>query len=95
MSGVLVDKNGHEMMPIVDLVRLIVKALVDQPDLIEVTALEGQVSTVIEVKTGPGDMGKLVGKRGRTADAMRTLLVAFGGRYKRRFILEVVDIRPR
>lgn len=84
-----------ELTPVINLVRLMVMALVDFPDKIEVKAIEGAMSTVLEVRTGPGDMGKLVGKQGRTADALRTLLVAFGGRYKRRFILEIIDNRDR
>lgn len=89
------ESTEQELTPIVNLVKMIVMALVDFPDRIEVSAIEGQMSTVIEVRTGPGDMGKLVGKQGRTADALRTLLVAFGGRYKRRFILEIIDSRER
>lgn len=81
------------LMPIAELVRLMVMALVDYPDKIEVNCVEGHSSTVIEVRSGPGDMGKLVGKQGRTAEAMRSLLLAFGGRYKRRFILEILDNR--
>lgn len=82
-----------ELMPITELVKQMVMALVDHPEKIEVHCVEGHSSTVIEVRTGPGDMGKLVGKQGRTAEAMRTLLIAFGGRYKRRFILEILDNR--
>lgn len=89
------DATESDLVPIVSLVEMIVRALVDFPERIEVNAIEGQMSTVIEVRTGPGDMGKLVGKQGRTADALRTLLVAFGGRYKRRFILEIIDSRER
>jgi hypothetical protein len=89
------EPTDQELTPIVHLVKMIVQALVDYPEKIEVTAIEGHMSTVIEVRTGPGDMGKLVGKQGRTADALRTLLVAFGGRYKRRFILEIIDSRER
>lgn len=89
------EEKVEELTPIVELVRSLVKALVDFPDKIEVTSVDGHSSTVIEVRTGPGDMGKLVGKQGRTADALRTLLIAFGGRYKRRFILEIIDSRER
>ena len=89
------EPTEQELTPIVNLVKQIVMALVDYPERIEVSAIEGHMSTVIEVRTGPGDMGKLVGKQGRTADALRTLLVAFGGRYKRRFILEIIDSRER
>lgn len=89
------EKSDQEQMPIVNLITLMVKALVDYPERVEVMAIEGQMSTVIEVRTGPGDMGKLVGRQGRTADALRTLLIAFGGRYKRRFILEIIDSHER
>ncbi len=87
--------NEAEPFPIADLIRRIVKALVDHPEQAEVTAIVGRMSTVIEVRTAPGDMGKLVGRHGRTADAIRTLLVAFGGRYKRRFLLEIIDPREQ
>lgn len=89
------ESQSSELTPVVELVKLMVQALVDFPERIEVNAIEGHMSTVIEVRTGPGDMGKLVGKQGRTADALRTLLIAFGGRYKRRFILEIIDARER
>lgn len=89
------EKSDQEQLPIVNLITLMVKALVDYPERVEVTAIEGQMSTVIEVRTGPGDMGKLIGRQGRTADALRTLLIAFGGRYKRRFILEIIDLKER
>ncbi|MFM7204472.1 MAG: KH domain-containing protein [Myxococcota bacterium] len=89
------ESQSGELTPVVELVKLMVQALVDFPERIEVNAIEGHMSTVIEVRTGPGDMGKLVGKQGRTADALRTLLIAFGGRYKRRFILEIIDSRER
>lgn len=89
------ESQSSELTPVVELVKQMVQALVDFPERIEVNAIEGHMSTVIEVRTGPGDMGKLVGKQGRTADALRTLLIAFGGRYKRRFILEIIDSRER
>ena len=73
-------------------VEIIVKALVDDRDSVEVRAVERDRSTVIiEVGAAQGDVGKIIGRQGRTVKALRTLLHAAGVKHNRRFILEIVE----
>ncbi|MBP1770054.1 MAG: RNA-binding protein domain [Candidatus Aminicenantes bacterium] len=74
-----------------ELVELIAKALVDQPDKVVVTQLEGEQTTVLELKVAPEDLGKVIGKQGRTARAIRILLGAGGMKLKRRYNLEIIE----
>ncbi|MDP2932928.1 MAG: KH domain-containing protein [bacterium] len=73
------------------LVEQIAKALVDSPDDVVVHEITGEQVTVIELRTGPGDLGKVIGKLGRTANAVRVLLGAAGMKLKRRFTLEILQ----
>ena len=74
-----------------ELVENIAKALVDHPDAVEVTAVEGSQVTVLELRTDPEDLGKVIGKQGRTAKAIRTILGATGMKLHKRFTLEIVE----
>jgi uncharacterized protein len=74
-----------------ELVENIAKKLVDHPEDVEVRAIEGTQVTVFELQTHPDDLGKIIGRDGRTAQAIRTLLVATGIRLHRRFKLEILD----
>ena len=74
-----------------ELVELIAKALVDQPDKVVVTQLEGEQTTILELKVAPEDLGKVIGKQGRTARAIRILLGAGGMKLKRRYNLEIIE----
>jgi hypothetical protein len=74
-----------------ELVEFIAKALVDNPDQVEVTEIAGRDSSVIQLKAAKEDMGKIIGKKGRNADAMRTILNAAAGKLKKRVILEIID----
>ena len=69
----------------------IAKALVDYPNEVQVTAVEGSQITVLELRTNPEDTGKVIGRQGRTAQAIRILLGAAGMKLHRRFTLEVLD----
>jgi len=73
------------------LVEQIVRALVDHPDKVEVTEVQGHHAHVIEVNVAKEDRGKVVGRRGATADALRTLLKAASGKHGKRFILEIIE----
>ena len=64
--------------PMKELIELIAKALVDSPDEVSVRAIDGEQSTVLELKVAPSDLGKVIGKQGRTARAVRTILGAAG-----------------
>ncbi|MDX6696220.1 MAG: uncharacterized protein QOF02_3823 [Blastocatellia bacterium] len=73
-------------------VEMIVKALVDERDAVDVREIERNPTTVIiEVRVAESDMGKLIGRQGRTVRALRTLLVAASIKQNRRFILEIVE----
>ena len=69
----------------------IVKDLVDSPDQVEVSVLGGLSTNVIELRVARNDLGKVIGKRGKTADAMRTLLNAVCSKARMRAILEIID----
>jgi uncharacterized protein len=77
-----------------ELVEGIAKALVDYLDDVDVTAVEGTQVTVLELRTHPGDLGKVIGREGRTAKAIRTLLGASGMKLHKRFTLEIVEEKP-
>ena len=75
-----------------DLITEIVKAIVDQPDQVLVTEIEGDHTNVLELSVAKSDMGKVIGKQGRIAQALRTILkAASGGKTRKSFILEIVE----
>ena len=74
-----------------DLIADIAKALVDQPDRVSVTEIEGNNTNVLELSVAKSDMGKIIGKQGRNAYAIRTILSAASGKTRRRYVLEIVD----
>ncbi len=73
------------------LIEDIARSLVDMPEQVQVTVVDGEQSTVIELKVAPGDLGKVIGKQGRTARSMRTILGAAGMKQNRRFTLEILE----
>ncbi len=74
-----------------ELVEYIAKALVDHPDKVEVREIEGEKTTVIELKVAPEDLGKVIGRQGRTARAIRTLLAAVARKENKRAVLEILE----
>ena len=74
-----------------ELVEFIAKALVDEPDQVRVTEIEGERITVIELRVAPGDLGKVIGKQGRTARSIRTLLNAVATKLRKRAVLEILE----
>jgi uncharacterized protein len=74
-----------------ELVEQIARALVDDSDQVNVTEVEGENVTVIELRVGPGDLGKVIGKQGRTARAIRTILNANATKLRRRAVLEIIE----
>ena len=78
-------------MPVKELVEMIAKALVDNPDKVFVSQLEGEQTSILELKVDPDDLGKVIGKQGRTARAIRVILGAAGMKLKRRFNLEIIE----
>ncbi|HZU26540.1 MAG TPA: KH domain-containing protein [Bryobacteraceae bacterium] len=73
------------------LVEDIAKALVDVPEEVTVQEVQGEQVTVLELRVAPGDLGKVIGKQGRTARSIRTLLGAAGMKLNRRFTLEILE----
>jgi uncharacterized protein len=73
------------------LVEEIVKLLVDKPEEVSVTELAGEQAVVLELKVAKEDLGKVIGKHGHTAQALRTLLNAAGMKVKKRFVLQIVE----
>jgi predicted RNA-binding protein YlqC (UPF0109 family) len=74
-----------------ELVELIAKSLVDNQDKVQVSQLDGVQSAIIELKVAPEDVGKIIGKQGRTAQAIRVILGAAGMKLKKRFNLELIE----
>ena len=74
-----------------ELIEQIAKALVDIPEEVSVRAVEGQQVTVLELRVAPSDLGKVIGKQGRTARSIRTILGAAGMKLKKRFTLEILE----
>ena len=74
-----------------ELIEDIAKALVDTPEEVVVRQVEGEQVTVLELRVAPSDLGKVIGKQGRTARSIRTLLGAAGMKLNRRFTLEILE----
>ncbi len=79
------------MAGIKELVEEIAKALVDTPEEVQVREVQGEQVTVLELRVAPSDLGKVIGKQGRTARSVRTLLGAAGMKLNRRFTLEILE----
>ena len=74
-----------------ELIEDIAKALVDIPESVSVHSVEGEQVTVLELRVAPSDLGKVIGKQGRTARSIRTILGAAGMKLNRRFTLEILE----
>lgn len=74
-----------------ELIEFIAKALVDNPDEVRVTEIEGDRTSVIELAVAKEDLGKVIGKQGRTARAMRTILNAASTKLNKRAVLEIIE----
>ena len=74
-----------------ELVEAIARALVDHPEDVHVTAVDGSQVTVLELRVHPDDLGKVIGRQGRTAKAVRTLLGAAGMKLRKRYTLEILE----
>jgi predicted RNA-binding protein YlqC (UPF0109 family) len=74
-----------------ELVKYIAKALVDNPDEVSVNEVEGEQTSVIELRVAKGDLGKIIGKHGKTAQSIRTILSAASAKMGKRAVLEIVE----
>ncbi|MBT3983133.1 MAG: KH domain-containing protein [Bacteriovoracaceae bacterium] len=79
------------MTDLKDLIENISKYLVDLPDEVEVSEIKGEQTTVIELKVDKSDLGKIIGKQGRTAKALRTILNAASTKLRQRSVLEIIE----
>lgn len=73
------------------LIEFVSKSLVDMPDQVHVNEIEGEQTTVIELKVDKSDLGKVIGKQGRTARALRTILNAASTKLRKRSVLEIIE----
>jgi predicted RNA-binding protein YlqC (UPF0109 family) len=73
------------------LIEFIARALVDNPEAVDVSEIEGEQTSVIELKVAKDDLGKVIGKQGRTARAMRTILSAASSKVRKRAVLEILE----
>jgi predicted RNA-binding protein YlqC (UPF0109 family) len=74
-----------------ELIEFIAKALVDNPDMVKVSEIEGEKTSVFELSVSKDDLGKVIGKQGRTARAMRTILSAASTKVRKRAVLEIIE----
>jgi predicted RNA-binding protein YlqC (UPF0109 family) len=84
----MANEQGGDMRLLVE---EIAKALVDEPAQVEVSAIEGEQSTVLELRVAPNDLGKVIGKQGRTARSIRTILGAASMKLRKRYTLEILE----
>jgi predicted RNA-binding protein YlqC (UPF0109 family) len=73
------------------LIEYMAKALVDKPEAVSVRETDGEKTTIIELRVAPDDLGKVIGKQGRTARSMRTILTAAGTKLGKRCVLEILE----
>ncbi len=74
-----------------DLITAIVQAIVDRPEEVSVTEITAEHTSVLELRVAKSDMGKVIGKRGRMAESIRTILKAASGKSRKRYVLEIVE----
>jgi uncharacterized protein len=81
----------HEMVAVEELVREIARALVDEPQAVDVQAVNHEENTVLKLKVAPNDVGKVIGKQGRTARSVRTILGAVSMKLHHRYTLDILE----
>jgi len=84
----MVSEQGGDVRALVE---HIAKALVDEPEQVAVRSIEGEQVTVLELRVSPNDLGKVIGKQGRTARSIRTIVGAAGMKLKKRYTLEILE----
>jgi len=80
-----------EVVTMKDLIKYIAQALVDNPDKVEVSEVQGEQTSVMELRVAKEDLGKVIGKQGKTAKAMRTILSASSAKVHKRTVLEIIE----
>ena len=74
-----------------EIIEIIARAIVDEPDVVSVTEIGGMHASILELKVARADIGKVIGKQGRTAEALRTILSAVSAKAKKRTVLEIMN----
>jgi predicted RNA-binding protein YlqC (UPF0109 family) len=87
----MASEDGGQRSPLHAVVEVVVKKLVDHPDAVKVTESARRGMTIVELQTAPGDMGKIIGRQGRTAAAIRTLVALTAERHGVRAQLDIRD----
>lgn len=85
------DQAAGNVQAMKALIEAIVKAIVDDPDRVVIHEVEGSHACVLELSVAPDDVGKVIGKKGVHADALRRIVHAVGGKHKRRYVLEILE----
>jgi predicted RNA-binding protein YlqC (UPF0109 family) len=80
-----------EVVTMKDLIKFMAQALVDHPEQVEVAEVAGEQTSVIELRVAKEDLGKVIGKQGRTAKAMRTILSAASAKIRKRTVMEIIE----
>jgi hypothetical protein len=86
-----IQPETNRVIGMKNLIKEIVQALVDQPELVSISEIEGENTNVLELKVAKSDMGKVIGKQGRNAQAIRTIMSAAAGKSRKRYILEILE----
>jgi hypothetical protein len=87
----LSDEEFVEVVTMKDLIKFMAQALVDHPEQVEVSEVAGEQTSVIELRVAKEDLGKVIGKQGRTAKAMRTILSAASTKLRKRTVMEIIE----
>jgi predicted RNA-binding protein YlqC (UPF0109 family) len=82
---------NEEVVVMIELIKYIAQGLVDNPEEVEVSEIEGEHSVVIELKVAKSDIGKVIGRKGRNVQAIRTILSAASAKVKKRALLEIIE----
>ena len=98
LEGRLSSETSQQITPAYDtryqtkeFIEIVARALVDEPERVSVSEVGGMHTSILELKVAKADIGKIIGKQGRTAGALRILLSAISAKVKKRFMLEIVD----
>jgi predicted RNA-binding protein YlqC (UPF0109 family) len=91
MSDVIAGSSGKKLSELSKMIEYIARMLVDLPDQVHVNEIEGENTTVIELKVAKEDLGKIIGKQGRTARAVRTVLNGASTKLRKRTVLEIIE----
>jgi predicted RNA-binding protein YlqC (UPF0109 family) len=85
------EHSEHADLTLKQLIQYIAEALVDEPEKVEVTAVESETSIILELKVAPEDVGKVIGKGGQTAKAMRKVLSAAATKLRKKSLLQIIE----